>query len=45
MEIGKLPNDLLEEIVLKNIKNKRKEVLARSGVGEDTAVLDRKSVV
>lgn len=40
MEIGKLPNDLLEKIVLKNIKNKRKEVLARSGVGEDTAILD-----
>lgn len=42
MEIGKLPNDLLEKIVLKNIKNKRKEVIARSGVGEDTAILDFK---
>lgn len=42
MEIGKLPNELLEKIVLGNIKNKRKEVLARSGVGEDTAILDFK---
>lgn len=42
MEIGKLPNDLLEKIVLKNIKNKRKEVLARSGIGNDTAILDFK---
>lgn len=40
MEIGKLPNDLLEKIVLKNIENKRKEVLTRSGIGEDTAILD-----
>lgn len=42
MKIGKLPNDLLEEIVLKNIKNNRKEVLNSSGVGEDTAILDFK---
>lgn len=40
MEIGKLPNELLEEIILKNIKNKREEVLVRSAVGEDTAILD-----
>lgn len=40
MEIGKLPNELLEEIILNNIKNKREEVLLRSAVGEDTAILD-----
>lgn len=40
MEIGKLPNDVLEKIVIYNIKNKRKEVLVRAGVGEDSAVID-----
>lgn len=40
MKIGKLPNELLEELVLNNIKNKREEVLLRSAVGEDTAILD-----
>lgn len=40
MKIGKLPNDVLEKIVFKNIRNKRKEVLVRSGVGEDNAIMD-----
>ncbi len=40
MEIGKLPNQLLEEIILKNIKNHREEVLLRSAIGEDTVILD-----
>ena len=40
MEIGKLPNDVLEEIVFSSIKNKRKEVLVRAGVGEDNAIID-----
>ncbi len=40
MEIGKLPNDVLEKIVLSNIKNKREEVLVRAAVGEDTAIID-----
>lgn len=40
MEIGKLPNQLLEKIILKNIKNHREEVLLRSAIGEDTAILD-----
>ena len=40
MEIGKLPNDVLEKIVLSNIKNKRKEVLVRAAVGEDNAIID-----
>ena len=40
MEIGKLPNDVLEKIVISNIKNKRSEVLVRAGIGEDSAVID-----
>lgn len=40
MEIGKLPNHLLEEIVFKNIKNKRAEVLVGAAIGEDNAVID-----
>ncbi|CAK7086673.1 AIR synthase [Tissierella sp. P1] len=40
MEIGKLPNDVLEKIVLSNIKNKREEVLVRAAVGEDNAIID-----
>lgn len=40
MEIGKLPNEVLEEIVFNNIKNKRKEVLVGSGIGEDNAIID-----
>ncbi|WP_425446378.1 AIR synthase family protein [Dethiothermospora halolimnae] len=40
MKIGKLPNDVLEDIVLSNITEKRKEVLWGAGVGEDCAVLD-----
>ena len=42
MEIGKLPNQLLERLVIENIKNKRDEVLVRSAIGEDTAILDLK---
>lgn len=40
MEIGKLPNHLLEEIVFKNIKNRRKEVLVGAAIGEDNAIID-----
>ena len=40
MDIGKLPNDILEKIVFNNITNKRDEVLVRPGVGEDCGVLD-----
>lgn len=40
MEIGKLPNNILEKIVISNIKNKRKEVLVRAAVGEDNAIID-----
>ncbi len=40
MEIGKLPNHLLEKIVFKNIKNKRKEVLLGAAIGQDNAIID-----
>lgn len=40
MEIGKLPNEILEKIVISNIDNKRKDVLSSSGIGEDTAIID-----
>lgn len=40
MEIGKLPNDVLEKLVFENIKYKRKEVLVRAGIGEDNAIID-----
>ncbi len=40
MEIGKLSNKILEEIVFKNILHKRPEVLVRPGIGEDCAVID-----
>lgn len=40
MEIGKLPNDILEKIVLSNIKTKRKEVIVGAAVGKDSAVID-----
>lgn len=40
MEIGKVPNEVLEKIVFANIKNKRSEVIVDAGVGKDCAVLD-----
>lgn len=40
MEIGKLPNEVLEEIVLDNLKHKRDEVLVHAGIGKDCAVID-----
>lgn len=40
MEIGKLPNELLESLVLNLLKNKRKDVITRGAVGEDCAVID-----
>jgi hydrogenase expression/formation protein HypE len=40
MEIGKLSNELLERLVIRKIKNKRKEVLTRASIGEDCAVID-----
>ena len=40
MEIGKVPNEILEKIVFSNIKNKRKEVLVSAAIGEDNGVID-----
>ncbi len=40
MEIGKLPNDILDEIVISNIKNKRKEILLGASIGMDNAIID-----
>ncbi len=40
MKIGKIPTELLNELIFSNIKHKRKEVLMGSGVGEDCAVVD-----
>lgn len=40
MEIGKLPNDVLERIVISNIKNKREEVLVGAAIGLDTAIIN-----
>src|SRR6056297_924629 len=40
MEVGKLPNRLLEEIIISNIKTRRDEVVERAGVGKDCAVID-----
>ena len=40
LEIGKLPNKLLKEIILDKIKNRREEVILSSGIGEDCGALD-----
>ncbi|MDO5725543.1 MAG: AIR synthase family protein [Tissierellia bacterium] len=40
MEIGKIPNQILEETVLNKLKIKRTEMLKTAGVGEDAAVAD-----
>jgi hydrogenase expression/formation protein HypE len=40
MEIGKIPNELLDEIVIKSLKNKREDVLVHAGIGKDCAVVD-----
>lgn len=40
MDIGKVSNNDLEKYVFKNINSHRKEVLTKSSIGIDTAVLD-----
>jgi hydrogenase maturation factor len=40
LEIGKIPNDLLEKLLENYAEPKRSEVLSRPMVGEDCAVLD-----
>ncbi len=40
MKIGKIPTELLKELIFSKIKHKRGEVLMGAGVGEDCAVVD-----
>ncbi|SNS71569.1 hydrogenase expression/formation protein HypE [Anaerovirgula multivorans] len=40
MKIGKVPTEILEEVIFKNIRHRRSEVLVRPGIGEDCAVVD-----
>ncbi len=40
LKVGKLDSNLLQKIVIDNIKFKRDEVRVRAGVGEDCAVVD-----
>ena len=40
MEIGKVPNEILERIVFSNIKYKREEVLVSAAIGEDNGIID-----
>jgi hydrogenase maturation factor len=40
MEIGKIPNSILKEIVLGKLSNNRKEILIRPGIGEDCCAVD-----
>lgn len=40
MEIGKVPNDILKDIILGKLVNNRKEILVRPGIGEDCCVVD-----
>lgn len=40
MDIGKVPNDILKEIILNKIKHRREEVLLRPKIGEDCCAVD-----
>lgn len=40
MEIGKIPNDILKEIVIGKLVNNRSEVLVKPGIGEDCCIVD-----
>ncbi len=40
MKIGKLPNDILEKIVISNISHKREEILVGADIGLDSAIVD-----
>ena len=40
MEIGKVPNSILEKIVLNKIQKNRSEVLLRPGIGEDCSAIE-----
>lgn len=40
MKVGKVPNDILQKIILDKIRNNRKEVLIRPKIGEDCCAVD-----
>ncbi|MCX7922922.1 MAG: AIR synthase family protein [Clostridia bacterium] len=40
MEIGKVPNSILKEIILNKIKNNREDILIRPKIGEDCCAVD-----
>lgn len=40
MEIGKVPNSILENLILNRLKYSRNEVILRPGIGEDCAAVD-----
>jgi hydrogenase maturation factor len=40
MEIGKVPNNILKDIILGKLVNNRSEILVRPGIGEDCCVVD-----
>lgn len=40
LELGKVPNDLLKEIVLDKLKHVRDEIVLKPGIGEDCAAID-----
>lgn len=40
MEIGKVPNDILNKIIINKIRNNRPEILLRPKIGEDCCAVD-----
>ena len=40
MNIGKIPNDILEKLLYKNIGKKQPEILVGPGIGKDCGVID-----
>ncbi len=40
MKIGKVPNDILKEIIIDKIRHTRPEVVLRPGIGEDCSAVD-----
>jgi len=40
MEIGKIPNEILQSMILDKIQNTRREVIVKPAIGEDCGVVD-----
>jgi hydrogenase expression/formation protein HypE len=40
MEIGKVPNSILESLILNKLKNNRQDVILRPGIGEDCSAVE-----